>query len=79
MKYAVDSIVDDIAVLEELETKEKKEVALSLLPEEIQEGNILVYENYEYYLDKQYEATRRETLEEKLERLKALKEEDTEE
>lgn len=79
MKYAVDSIVDDIAVLEELETKEKKEVALSLLPEETQEGNILVYENYEYYLDKQYEAIRRETLEEKLERLKALREYDSEE
>ena len=79
MKYAVDSIVDDIAVLEDLVTKEKKEVNLSILPEEIQEGNILVYENYEYYLDKQYEAVRRESLEEKLERLKALREEDTEE
>ena len=79
MKYAVDSIVDDIAVLEELETKEKKEVSLSLLPEETQEGNILVYENYEYYLDKQYEAIRIETLEEKLERLKALREDDSEE
>ena len=79
MKYAVDSIVDDIAVLEDLVTKEKKEVNLSILPEEIQEGNILVCENYEYYLDKQYEAVRRESLEEKLERLKALREEDTEE
>ena len=79
MKYAVDSIVDDIAVLEELETKEKKEVSLEMLPEEIQEGNILVYQDNEYYINREYEATRRETLEEKLERLKALREEDTEE
>lgn len=79
MKYAVDSIVDDIAVLEELETKEKKEVSLEMLPEEIQEGNILIYQDNEYYINREYEATRRETLEEKLERLKALREEDTEE
>lgn len=79
MKYAVDSIVDDIAVLEELETKEKKEVNLEMLPEEIQEGNILVYQDNEYYINREYEAVRRETLEEKLERLKALREEDTEE
>ena len=79
MKYAVDSIVDDIAVLEELETKEKKEVSLEMLPEEIQEGNILVYQDNEYYINREYEATRRETLEERLERLKALREEDTEE
>lgn len=79
MKYAVDSIVDDIAVLEELETKEKKEVSLEMLPEEIQEGNILIHQDNEYYINREYEATRRETLEEKLERLKALREEDTEE
>ena len=47
--------------------------------EEIQEGNILIYQDNEYYINREYEATRRETLEEKLERLKALREEDTEE
>ena len=51
MKYAVDSIVDDIAVLEELETKEKKEVSLEMLPEEIQEGIILIYQDNEYYIN----------------------------
>ena len=78
MKYAVDSIVDDIAVLEELETKEKKEVNLSILPEEIQEGNILAYRDGEYYIDRQYEAVRRQSLEEKMEELKKFREEDTE-
>lgn len=78
MRYAVDSIIDEIAVIENLETKEKKEVSLGLLPEEIQEGNILVENNNEYYLDKQYEAKRRQTLEEKLEELKRLRAEDQE-
>jgi adenine specific DNA methylase Mod len=78
MKYAVDQIVDDIAVIEEIETKEKKEVNLELLPYEIQEGNILVFQDNEYYIDKQYEASRRQTLEEKLEELKRFREEDTE-
>ena len=77
MRFAVDSIVDEIAVLENIETKEKKEVPLEILPEEIQEGNILIYNN-KYIIDKQYESKRRETLREKLERLKALREEDKE-
>lgn len=78
MKYAVDSIVDDIAVIEEIETGDKKEVSLEILPEEIQEGNILAYRDGEYYIDRQYEAVRRQSLEEKIEELKKFREEDTE-
>ena len=78
MKYAVDSIVDDIAVIEEIETGDKKEVSLEILPEEIQEGNILAYRDGEYYIDRQYEAIRRQSLEEKMEELKKFREEDTE-
>ena len=77
MKYAVDSIVDDIAVIEEIETGDKKEVSLEILPEEIQEGNILAYRDGEYYIDRQYEAVRRQSLEEKMEELKKFREEDT--
>ena len=62
MKYAVDKIIDEIAVIEDMETREMKEVNLELLPEEIQEGNILVYQDNEYFIDRQYEATRRQTL-----------------
>lgn len=78
MKYAVDSIVDEIAVIEEIETGDKKEVSLEILPEEIQEGNILAYRDGEYYIDRQYEAVRRQSLEEKMEELKKFREEDTE-
>lgn len=78
MKYAVDSIVDEIAVIEDIETGDKKEVSLELLPEEVQEGNILIYQNNEYYVNKEYEAVRRQSLEEKMEELKRYREEDTE-
>lgn len=78
MKYAVDQIIDEIAVLEEIETGEKKEVSLEFLPEEVQEGNTLLYQDNEYYLDRQYEAVRRQTLEEKMEELKKFREEDQE-
>ena len=69
MKYAVDSIVDEIAVIEDIETGDKKEVSLELLPEEIQEGNILLFQDNEYYINREYEAVRRQSLEEKMEEL----------
>lgn len=78
MKYAVDSIVDEIAVIEDIETGDKKEISLELLPEEVQEGNILIYQDNEYYINKEYEAVRRQSLEEKMEELKRFREEDTE-
>ena len=45
MRYAVDSIVSDIALLENIETKEKKWININLLPSVIHEGSILD-ENY---------------------------------
>lgn len=78
MKYAVDQIVDEIALIEDIETGDKKEISLELLPEEVQEGNILLYQDNEYYINKEYEAVRRQSLEEKMEELKRFREEDTE-
>lgn len=74
MKYAVDRIIDNIAVLENIETKEIKEVELSILPENIKEGNI-VKEETTYILDKEEENIRRQRIAEKLNRLKHLKDE----
>lgn len=70
MKYAVDSIVDDIVLLEELTTKEKKWVDIIILPENIKEGSIISYENKKYILDLQLQKTREQIIKEKLERLK---------
>ncbi len=73
MKYAIDRIEEDIAILENLETKEKLEVALNLLPENAHEQAIVTYENEVFTLDEQTELSRKEALRAKLERLKKLK------
>ncbi len=73
MKYAVDRIEENIAVLENLETKEKKEVELSTLPANIHEQAILLYENNSYIMSEREELSRKALLQEKMQRLKNLK------
>ena len=70
MKYAVDRIEENIVVLENIETKEKKKVKKDQLPKGIKEGNILIEENNEYLIDTTLEKERRKLLEEKLNKLK---------
>lgn len=73
MKYAVDKIIDDIVVLEEITTGEIIEKKLMELPDNISEGNIVVFSNNKYVLDKDKELLRKESLRERLEKLKNLK------
>lgn len=73
MKYAVDQIIDGIAVLENLETKEKKEIGISELPHNTKEGSILIEEKV-YKIDSKEEDKRRKMLRNKLERLKGKNE-----
>lgn len=73
MKFAVDRIEGDIAVLENIETKEKKEERLSSLPSNTHEQAILIYENGFYSLSVEEELSRKEALRAKLDRLKNLK------
>lgn len=69
MKYAVDEIIDKIALLENIETGQIKEVDLSLLPKNICEGNIIIEDNG-YKIDKDLEKIRRERIQDKLNKLK---------
>lgn len=73
MKFVVDRIIDDVVVLEELSTKEKREVSLDIIPRGISDGSILKYENESYILEVDYEIERRNLLRQKLDRLKNLK------
>lgn len=73
MKYAVDQIVDNIVVLENIETGEIIKEDRNNLPSSIQEGNILVKKGGAFYIDSFSEEKRREIIQEKLNRLKALK------
>lgn len=69
MKYAVDEIIDDIAILENIETGKKEEVKLNCLPNGIKEGNILIKDR-NYKKATEIEKKRREVLQTKLEDLK---------
>ena len=66
MKYAVDEIIDNIVTLEDIETKEKKYIEKELLPEDIYDGAILIYEDDTYKLDISEETLRRKRIIEKL-------------
>ena len=70
MKYSIDKILDDIATLENVETKQITEVNIKELPDEIHEGSILVLENGKYQLDLNEEEIRRKRIEEKFNKLR---------
>lgn len=71
MKFAVDEIIDNIVVLEDIKTLERREVNISLLPHFIHEGSILVYQDNKYVLDKTEEIERRKLIEERFRRLRS--------
>lgn len=62
MKYAIDRIENNIAVLESLETKEIIEVDISLLPEGSKESSIITIIDNEYKLDIEEQQVRKESL-----------------
>ena len=73
MKYAVDKIEGNIAVLESLEDKTKKEVLVDILPPNTVEGSILTYEKEAYNQDKVLEEHRKKTILNKFNMLKKEK------
>ena len=72
MKYAVDRIEGDIVILQDLETKEIIEIEKELIKEDINDGDILIYENDTYKKDENTKEERLKKIQEKLDRLKEL-------
>lgn len=70
MKYAIDRIEENIVILEDINSKEKKEVNINKLPNNIQEGNIVICEDDKYILDEQEENIRRKRIMDKFNKLK---------
>ena len=70
MKYSIDRIENDIAVLENIDTNEIIEIEISLLPENIKESNIVIYENNKYKLDQETEYSRKKDLLSRFSKLK---------
>lgn len=73
MKYVVDKIEENIVTLESLDTKEKKEVLLEVLPSNIKEGTILTYENEVYKKDEVLEQQRKTSIQNKFNMLRKKK------
>ena len=73
MKNAVDKIEENIVTLESLDTKEKKEVLLEVLPSNIKEGTILTYENEVYKKDEVLEQQRKTSVQNKFNMLRKKK------
>ena len=69
MKYSIDRIENEIAILENLETGQKKEVNIELLPENVVEGNIII-EKETYELDIIEEQVRRDSLKSRFDNLR---------
>ena len=70
MIYIVDKIEDNIAVLENKDTREIINVNISCLPSLIKEGSILKYDGSKYYIDNELEKKRRQDLLERFKRLR---------
>ncbi len=69
-KFVVDEIIDNIVVLEDMDTKEIVQEDLNNINLELHEGAILYLEDCKYSLNLDEETRRRESLRERLERLK---------
>lgn len=73
MNYSIDQIIENIAVCENTDTGEKIELYLSELPQNIKEGNIITLKDGKYLLNSDEETLRRQRVQDKLNRLKMLK------
>lgn len=70
MKYVVDQINEQVCVLESLDNGELLEIGTDSLPDDISEGNILVFDNGSFIREVVEEKERKMSLRERMERLK---------
>ena len=70
MEWIVDRIEENIAVLEQKITKEKKEVDITTLPFSLHEGSILTFKDEKYFLEEEKEFKRRKEIEERFKKLR---------
>ncbi len=69
MRYVIDRIEEDIVVCENEETGEFEEIDIFYLPDEIEEGDIIIYDEDidEYYIDYEEKKLRKARIEDKME------------
>ena len=69
MRYVIDRIEEEFAVCENEETGEMEEIDVFYLPDGIEEGDILIYDEDidEYYIDYEEKKIRRARIEDRME------------
>lgn len=69
MRYIVDRIEEEFVVCENEDTGEMEEIDVFFLPEDLEEGDILVYDEDldEYYIDADEKKLRKARIEDKME------------
>lgn len=70
MKFAIDRIIDDMVVLENISTGEIENVNISKMPDNIKETDIVLFENDIYKLDINEKENRINLLKEKMNKLR---------
>ena len=70
MKYAIDKIENDVALLENIKDGSKKEVNIKDLPSNVIETDILSYDGKTYTLDNDEKELRIRRIREKMEKLR---------
>lgn len=70
MKYSVDRIEEEIAILENIETGEIVEINKNELEEDIKESDILIFKDNKYIKDDEEKEDRLKSLEEKFNLIK---------
>lgn len=67
-KYAVDQVIDDIIILEDLDSKERLEINKSIINMEIVDGDIISFDGNNYMKDNTYKQKRIDIIKEKMRR-----------
>lgn len=67
-KYAVDQVIDDIIILEDLDSKERLEINKNIINLEIVDGDIISFDGNNYMKDNTHKQKRLDTIKEKMRR-----------
>lgn len=72
MKYTIDEIINDKVRLIDVKTGNKKYVSIDVMPDEIEENDVVIYENGSYYKDSFSKEERLDTIKKKIDILKNI-------
>ena len=70
MKFVVDEIIDDVAKLENILDGNIIYVNINILPNNVKETDVLIYQDNNYILDNEKKEERYNSIKEKFERLR---------